>query len=111
MEQTISAIIQEFGAQLWLTAVTLIITTFVMTWIKNKIRDLANYLQVRSSSIGEQSIVIISDKKYLVEEIKFRTIKLVNGDDIMFIPLSNWIHMNITVPRYKDGIDIATKTN
>jgi len=105
MEQTINEIITNYGAQLWLGAVTLIITTFIMTWLKNLVRDIFNYLKVKSASIGEQSIVIMNGKKYFVEQIRFRQVKLVNGDDIMLIPLSRWMSMSLTLPRYRDGID------
>jgi hypothetical protein len=106
MEQILTNILTEYGAQLWLSAITIIVTTFVMTWLRNLIRDIFNYLKVKSASIGEQSVVIIDGKKYFVEQIRFRQVKLVNGDDIMLIPLDRWMSMSLTLPRYRDGIDI-----
>lgn len=109
MEQAISDILSQYGAQLWLSAVTIIVTTFFMMWIRSLITDISNYLKVKSSSIGEQSIIIMNEKRYLVEEIRFRKVKLVNGDDIVFMPMQTWMNMTITVPRYRDGIDTITK--
>lgn len=106
MEQAITEIISEYGAQLWLGTVTIIVTTFIMTWLRNLIRDIFNYARVKSSSIGEQSIIILNGKKYFVEQISFRRVKLVNGDDIMLIPISRWMSMSLILPRYRDGIDV-----
>lgn len=108
MEPVLTEIITQYGAQLWLSSVTLIVTTFIMMWIRNLITDLSNYLKVKSSSIGEQSVIIMNSKKYLVESIEFRKVKLVNGDDIVFMPMRTWMNMTITVPRYRDGIDTVS---
>lgn len=112
MEQTIATIIAQFGPELWLAAVTLIVTTFVMMWIRGLVADFFNYYKAKAAMIGEQAVIIQNRKPYLVEEIKFKTVKLVNGDDIMFIPMKTWVNMTYTVPRYKHGIDIqAGKDN
>ena len=91
MEETIVQIIDQFGPQLWLGFVTLIITGFVMLMLKSLISDLVNYYKVRMSDLGYGVMILWKGKLKRVAEIKFKMIKVVDDEEIMFIPVRTWL--------------------
>lgn len=91
MEQTIAQIINQFGPQIWLAFVTLIVTGFVMMMIKTLISDLVNYYKVRMSDLGYGTMILWQGKLKRVAEIKFKMIKVVDDEEIMFIPVKTWL--------------------
>lgn len=121
MEDTIRAIIEEFGRELWLGFVILLITGFVMSLIKDFISDLVNYFKVRMSDIGPDVMIFWGSEVYKVREIKFKYIVVEDNQKKMRIPLSTWLGAVQTRPQtplnafdesqYKpwDGIDRRNK--
>lgn len=121
MEDTIRAIIEEFGQEIWLGFVVLLITGFVMSLIKDLISDLVNYFKVRMSDIGPDVMIFWGNEVYKVREIKFKYIVVEDNQKKMRIPLSTWLNAVQTRPQtplnafdesqYKpwDGIDRRDK--
>lgn len=92
VEQIIATIIQEYGIQLWIGFITLIITGFVMLLVKQFITNLANYFRARMSDIGYGQRIYWDNQIYLVERINFRHIVAKDDKRIIHIPID--IYMN-----------------
>lgn len=110
----ISKILAELLPQIWTTTIIVALTLFFMTLVKNFVTNLINYIRVKSSSIGYKSRVFLHNQLWIVEDIKWNTIKLINPKYIMFIALKDWVDMEKTVPQpdendfnnYEDNYDI-----
>jgi hypothetical protein len=99
MEQTIATIISQFGPQIWLAFVTFVVTGFVMIMLKNFVQDLVNYFKVRMSDLGYGAMVIWQGKLKRVAEIKFKKIKLIDDEEIVFVPIVSWLNSAQVYPQ------------
>jgi hypothetical protein len=92
MEETIAQIIQQFGPQIWLGFVALVVTGFIMLLVKMFVSDLVNYFKVRMSDLGYGTMILWQGNLKRVVEIKFKTIKVVDDEEVMFIPIKTWLN-------------------
>ena len=99
MEETIRAIVETYGRQLWLGFVILLITGFVMSLIRDLISDLSNYFKVRMSDIGPDVMIFWGKEVYKVRAIKFHYIIVEDNQKKMRIPLSTWLTAVQTRPQ------------
>lgn len=90
-EETVSEIIKEYGSSLWLGFVILIVTGIAMLSIKNLISDIVNYYLTRISDLGYGAMILWNGKLKRVVEIKFKHIKVVDDEEILFIPIDAWL--------------------
>ena len=102
VEQTIQTIINEYWTQIWLGFVSLVVTGFIMLLVKNFIVNLANYFKVRMSDLGYGAMVFWQGKLKRVVEIKFKEIKLVDDEEICFIPIATWLGSVKQYPQPRD---------
>jgi len=51
-DQIVAEIIQQYGTQLWLSFVTLVVTGFILTLLRNFVQDVVYYFRARMSDIG-----------------------------------------------------------
>jgi len=91
VDQIVAVIIQEYGAQLWIGFVTLVVTGFVMLLIKQFISNLANYFRAKMSDIGYGQRIYWNNQIYLVEEITFRYIVAKDDMRIIHIPIDTYL--------------------
>jgi hypothetical protein len=90
-EETISEIIRGYGSSLWLGFVVLIVTGIATLSIKNLISDIVNYYITRMSDLGYGAMILWNGKLKRVVEIKFKYIKVVDDEEILFIPIETWL--------------------
>jgi hypothetical protein len=102
LEQVIQAIINDYWTTIWLGFVSLIITGFIMLLVKNFIADLANYFKVRTSDLGYGAMILWEGKLKRVVEIRFKEIKVIDDEEICFIPILIWIASIKTYPQPRD---------
>jgi hypothetical protein len=102
LEQVIQTIVEQYWTTIWLGFVSLVVTGFVMLLIKNFISDLVNYFKVRMSDLGYGAMILWRGKLKRVLEIKFKEIKVIDDEEICFIPISVWISSEKSYPQPRD---------
>ncbi len=90
-EETISEIIRGYGSSLWLGFVILTVTGIVTLSIKNLISNIVNYYSTRMSDLGYGTMILWNGKLKRVVEIRFKHIKVVDDEEILFIPIEIWL--------------------
>ncbi len=91
LDAIIKEIIQNYGMSLWVSFVALFLAGLAALAIKNLIQDVSNYIATRMSDLGYGAIILWDGKRKRVVEIKFRKIKVVDDDEIAFIPIEAWL--------------------
>lgn len=104
IEETIRTIIQEYGAQLWVGFVTLVVTGFVLGTLKGLVEDLVFYVKARMSDVGFGQRVYYRDNIYLVRSIHFKYIVIYDDKKVIRIPLKQYMNGPVVFPqpRYDD---------
>lgn len=102
MEDTIRAIIEEFGATLWLGFVTFVITAFVMSIMKNFVLDLVLYFRVRTSDLGKGAMIKWSGQLKMVKSINFKEIEIFDDEEVLYIPIKSWLNSVKVYPKPRD---------
>lgn len=92
-------IIQQYGVNLYLGFVTLLVTGILTIWVKNLIVNLVNYFATRMSDLGYGTMILWEGKLKRVVEIKFKFIKVVDDEEIKFIPIETWLKSIQTFPQ------------
>ena len=106
MEDLISRVITEYGSQIWLTFITLVVTGFIMVIIRDFIKDLVYYFTVRFSDVGPDVMVYINGELCRVIEIKFKYLEIDNNKKKMRVPLDIWLSgIQIRPKIQKDAFD------
>jgi hypothetical protein len=90
-EETISEIIRGYGSSLWLGFVILVVTGIVTLSIKNLISNIVNYYATKMSDLGYGTMILWNGKLKRVVEIRFKHIKVVDDEEILFIPIESWL--------------------
>lgn len=103
MESLIGEIIQNYGPQLWLAFASLVATSFMMITIKNFINDLVLYFKVRMSDLGRGAMILWRGKLKMVEKITFKHIEVYDDEEVVLIPIKNWMHSDRVYPKPWDG--------
>lgn len=103
-EQVISTIIEEYGRQLWLSFVTLVITGFILTVFKDFVSDAVYYYRAKMSDIGFGQRIYWRGDIYIVEKIHFKYITIKDDKKIIRIPIKLYLNGPIEFPlhRYDD---------
>lgn len=101
VEQTIATIIEQYGKQLWLGFVTLVVTGFVLTLIRNFIQDLVHYFKARMSDIGYGQRIYWHGQIYIVTNITFKNIIIKDDKKIIRIPINTYINGVIEFPVHR----------
>lgn len=103
-DQIVTEIIEQYGPQLWLSFVTLVVTGFVLILIRNFIQDVVYYFKARMSDIGFGQRVLWKGEIYVVQKIHFKFITLRDDQKIVRIPISTYIEGIVEFPlhRYDD---------
>jgi len=91
MEQIITNIINQYGAELWLTFVTMVITGFILILIKGFIQDLVKYYKARMSDIGYGQRIFWNNQIYIVDRISFRHVIAKDDKRIIHIPIGSYM--------------------
>lgn len=92
MEDTIRAIIDEFGRELWLAFITLVITGFVLTIIRDFIKDLVFYFRARMSDVGYGQRIYFKGEIFIVDRVSFKHIVAHDDKKKVLIPISQFIN-------------------
>ena len=108
MEQVISDIINQFGEQLWLAFVTLVVTGFILILVKGFIQNLADYFKAKMSDIGYGQRIYWKNEIYIVDRITFKHIVVKDDKRIIHIPIEIYISGPREYPltRYDDFDEI-----
>ena len=103
-EDIIAQVIQTYGGQLWLGFVTLVITGFVLTLVKNFIQDLVNYFRAKMSDIGYGQLIYWDKQIYAVDRITFKSILVKDDERMIYIPIDKYLSSAREYPlsRYDD---------
>src|SRR6056297_2909602 len=91
-DQIVAEIIQQYGTQLWLSFVTLVITGFILTLIKNFVQDVVYYFRARLSDIGFGQRIIWNNEIYIVQKIHFKFISIKDDKKIIRIPIRTYVN-------------------
>ena len=91
MEELIAEMINNYGQQIWLAFVTLVITGFVMIMIKNLINDLVYYYRARMSDIGRGQRIYFDKEILVINRIRFRHIEAYDDKKTILIPIRSFI--------------------
>jgi len=104
MEDVIAAVIRDYGGQLWLGFVTLVVTGFILTLVKNFIQDLVNYFRAKMSDIGHGQLIYWDKQIYAVDRITFRSILVKDDIRMIYIPIDKYLASAREYPlsRYDD---------
>jgi hypothetical protein len=104
LDQTIQAIIEEYGTTLWLGFVTLVVTGFVLATLKGFVEDLIYYVRARMSDIGYSQRIYYNNEIYLVRSIHFKYIIIYDDKKVIRIPTKSYLNGPIVFPqpRYDD---------
>lgn len=97
--EILQLILNQYGTTIWFSFVVFVITTLIISVVKDFIIDFINYIKVKMSNLGYGAVIIWEGKKKIVEEIKFEKIKVVDDDEIVFIPIKKWIESAQTYPQ------------
>ena len=87
----IKDIIQNYGVSLWLGFLGVFLTGIIALWIKNLISNVVNYFSTRMSDLGYGTMILWEGKLKRVVEIKFKYIKVIDDEEIKFIPIETWL--------------------
>lgn len=98
MEDTIGTIIEQFGAELWLGFITLVITGFIMIIIKNFIKDLVYFFRAKMSDIGYGQRIYYGNEIFVVDEIRFKHIIAHDDKKKIHIPIKKYVEGTIEYP-------------
>lgn len=103
-DQVVAEIIQEYGTQLWLSFVTLVVTGFILTLLRDFVQDVVYYFRARMSDIGYGQRIYWHDQIYIVQEIRFKYITIKDDKKIIRIPIKTYITGTVEYPlhRYDD---------
>ena len=103
-DQIVAEIIQEYGTQLWLSFVTLVITGFILTLMRNFVQDVVYYFKARLSDIGFGQRIFWKNEIYIVQKIHFKFITIKDDKKIIRIPIKTYITGTVEYPlhRYDD---------
>jgi hypothetical protein len=101
MEETIRTIIEEFGRELWLGFITLVITGFILTIIKDLIKDLVFFFRARMSDIGYGQRIYYSGQIFIVDKISFKHIIAHDDKKRIMIPINKYIEGTIEYPNHR----------
>jgi hypothetical protein len=112
-EQIVTEIIQEYGAQLWLSFITLVVTGFILTIIRDFVKDVVYYFRARMSDIGYGQRIYWYGQIYIVQSIYFKYITIKDDKKIIRIPIKTYINGTIEFPlhRYDDFIKVNRREN
>jgi hypothetical protein len=91
MEEIIAAIIKDYGGQIWLGFVTLVITGFVMLLLKQFIENLVNYFRARMSDIGFGQRIYWEGQIYVVDRTTFKHIVVKDDCKVVHIPIDKYL--------------------
>lgn len=100
-EQTLVLMIEEYGSQLWLGFVTLLLTGFLMLLVKNFIQELAYYFRARMSDIGFGQRIYWRGEIFVVDEIKFKHIIAHDDKKTIHIPINIYITGVVEYPNHR----------
>ena len=70
-EELISTLLREYGNQILFTFITLVITGFILTVLRNFIQDLVNYFRARMSDIGRGQRIYLNNEILVIEKNHF----------------------------------------
>ena len=101
MEVLLGDIISTYGPQLWLSFITLVITGFVLTFIRGFVGDITYYIKARFSDIGFGQHIIYQNNPYVVEKITFKYIVISDDKQIIRIPIRLYMSGPISFPHRK----------
>ena len=104
VDQIISEIIQEYGPQIWLAFVSLIITGFILTMLRDFVSDIVYYFRARMSDVGYGQRIYWKGEIYIVQKIHFKFITIKDDKKLIRIPIKTYLNGNIEFPlhRYDD---------
>lgn len=111
MEAAIAEIIATYGAQLWMSFVTLVITGFVLTMCRNFVQDVVYYFKARISDIGFGQKIYWRGELYLVEKVHFKYITIKNKQKLVRIPIRNYMSSATEFPVYDFDKELDEETN
>lgn len=103
-DQIVAEIIREYGTQLWLSFITLVVTGFVLTLMRDFVRDVVYYFRARMSDIGYGQRVYWRNEIYIVQKIHFKFISIKDDKKVVRIPIRTYIDGVVEFPlhRYDD---------
>lgn len=104
IDQTIQAILEEYGPTLWLGFVTLVITGFVLGTLKGFVEDLIYFVRAKMSDIGYSQRIYYNNEIFLVRSIHFKFIVIYDDKKVIRIPTKQYLNGPIIFPqpRYDD---------
>lgn len=104
IDQTIQAILEEYGPALWLGFVTLVVTGFVLGTLKGFVEDLIYFVRAKMSDIGYSQRIYYNNEIYLVRSIHFKFIVIYDDKKVIRIPTKQYLNGPIIFPqpRYDD---------
>lgn len=91
VEETIATIINQYGTELWLGFVTLVITGFVLSLIRGFISDLVDYFRARMSDVGYGQRIYWRGEIFIVDRIKFQHIVAHDDKKRILIPIGLYL--------------------
>jgi len=91
LESIIKEIVANYGVSIFVGFLSLFLTGFIALWIKNLISDVFNYYTTKMSDLGYGAMILWNGKLKRVVEIKFRKIKAIDDEEIIFIPIETWL--------------------
>jgi hypothetical protein len=104
IEETIQEIIDEFGKDIWLGFITLVITGFILSQIKDFITNLSNYFKARLSDIGKGQRIYHNNNIFVIDRILFKYIVAHDDKKTIYIPIVKYLNgvQEFPHPRYDD---------
>ena len=99
MEQTIALIINQYGSEIWLSFITLVITSFIMINIKNFISNLVLFYRAKMSDLGKGAMIFWNGKLKMVKQIHFKDIELYDDEEVIYIPIITWFNSVKVYPK------------
>jgi len=102
IDAIIKEIISTYGVNIMLGVFSLFITGFFALWLKNLVSDVFNYLSTKMSDLGYGAMILWNGKLKRVVEIKFRRIKAVDDEEIIFIPIETWLKSVQSYPQARN---------
>lgn len=99
LQDAIKEIVQNYGMTLWLGFLTIFLTGIIALWIKEFVQNVLNYIQTKMSDIGYGAMILWEGKLKRVVEIRFKSIKVIDDEEIKFIPIETWLKSVQTYPQ------------
>lgn len=101
---TLNEALTTFGPTLWTGFISLVITWFILTIIKDFVVDLVLYLRARVSDIGYGQRLFYNDKLYIVKQITFKHIIMYDNIKVIRMPISTFLEsvLEFPQPKYED---------